>query len=67
MSPSAIGSTSVINTPLAQPKAESAEATKAGRDVKNDGDGDDGAAVKAPTSTVNLSGQKIGTTISVTA
>ena len=67
MSVSAISSNSVVYTPSVQPKAESAEVQKAGRD--NDGDKDDGgaAAVKAPTPTVNLNGQKIGGTINVAA
>jgi hypothetical protein len=47
---------------------ESAEVTKAGGD--NDGDADDGGAKAvqaAPAPTVNLSGQRIGQLINVTA
>lgn len=49
----------------ARPKAEAGEVQRAGRDVQNDGDGDDGAA--AVRSTVNLNGQTVGSTISVAA
>lgn len=51
-------------TQPARPKAEAGEAQRAGRDVKNDGDSDDGFAA-VPRATVNLNGQTVGATISV--
>ncbi len=69
MSISSIGSTSAVYTPTVQPKAEAKEAQAAGREVRNDRDSDDGggAAVKAPTPTVNLSGHTVGARINTTA
>ena len=69
MSVSSISSSNSLYTPAVRPQAEAGEAVQAGRDVKNDGDADDGgtAAVKASAPTVNLSGQAVGTIISAIA
>jgi len=49
-------------------QAEAAEAQQAGRDVRNDGDADDGGgAIKEPAPTVNLNGQTVGTHINTSA
>ena len=65
MSVSSIGSSSAAYAPAVRPQAE---AQAAGRDVKNDGDSDDGgAAVKASAPTVNLSGQAVGKLVNVSA
>lgn len=67
---SAVGGSSYSNlqTQAVQRTPEAAEVKKAGGD--NDGDSDDGgsrAATASPASTVNLSGQKIGQLLNVTA
>jgi hypothetical protein len=69
MSVSAISSSTAALAQLVQPRAESAEATAAGRDVKNDGDSDEGGGntVQAPKPTVNFQGQQIGSIINVSA
>lgn len=68
MTVSSVGSSSTY-TPPVRPQAETGEVQRAGRDVKNDGDADDGRAVsaKAPAPTVNLNGQPVGSRINVTA
>ncbi len=55
--------------PPVRPQAETGTVQRAGRDAKNGGDADDGGAatVKAPTPTVNLAGQTVGSRINVTA
>ena len=72
MSISAVSS----NTPIqAAPKAspvEAAEATRAGKDMRNDGDADDGGAAAVATKalqqpTTNTLGQQIGKNLNVTA
>ena len=68
MSISSIASNSAMTTPAVRPQAAAAEAQAARRDVRNDGDSDDGSAVaKAPAPTVNLSGQTIGKLLNVSA
>ncbi|HRF12449.1 MAG: hypothetical protein ABTS16_19025 [Candidatus Accumulibacter phosphatis] len=70
MSVSSIGSSSSASSysPAVKPQAEAAETQRAGRDVRNDGDADDGGtAVKAPAPTVNLNGQTVGTRINTSA
>ena len=68
MSVSSIGSNSAVYTPAARPQAEAGETQVAGREVKRDGDSDDGGAtVKAPAPTVNLNGQSVGKVINITA
>lgn len=66
----------ISSSPAAQagPKAspvEAAEATRGGKDVRNDGDADDGAAAvsqaKSPQPTTNNLGQQIGKNLNVTA
>ncbi len=54
------------------PKAapvEATEATRGGKDMKNDGDSDDAAAARmtAPKPTTNFQGQAIGRQLNVTA
>jgi len=65
---------SVSSTPVPPPQkaapVEAAEATRGGKDLKNDGDADDAAAASkasAPKPTVNFQGQALGRTINVTA
>ena len=70
---SAIGSISSSYSSMATQAAQATQRTPEASEVKgapdNDGDSDDGGvtSVKAPTQTVNLSGQKIGQLINVTA
>ena len=65
VSVNAVGSGGTAHTQSVRPQSETREAHRAGRDVKNDGDADDGAqAVQAPKPTVNSSGQTIGSIIS---
>jgi hypothetical protein len=69
----AIGSISSSSPMQAPPKAapaEAGEATRAGKDVRNDGDADDaGAAAQktAPKPVTNTLGQLIGRNVNVTA
>ncbi len=70
MTVNAVSSNSgAVQATAIQAKAESGEAQRAGRDATNDGDSDDGSvsAAKAPTSTVNMSGQTIGKLINIMA
>jgi hypothetical protein len=68
MSVSSINSSNAAYVPQVKAPAETGEAQKAGREVKNDGDSDDkNAAVKAPAPTVNLNGQAVGTLINAVA
>ncbi len=62
-------SSSSTYTPAIRPQAEAREVQRAERDVKDGGNKDDGGAVaaKAPTPTVNLEGQKVGSRINVMA
>jgi hypothetical protein len=71
----AIGSIS-SNTPVQAPAkaapVESTEATRGGKDVKKDGDADDGASATASTASattpvINTLGQQIGGNLNVTA
>jgi hypothetical protein len=68
----AVSSISSANPPAPPPKAapvEAGEATRGGKDVKNDGDADDaaGAAAPIPKPTTNSVGQVIGQHLNVTA
>ncbi len=70
MSVSSIGSSNsnLSYSPPVKAQAEAAEAQQAGRDVRNDGDADDGGgAIKEPAPTVNLNGQTVGTHINTSA
>jgi len=68
MSVSAIGSSGIAAMAAMQKQTTSAAIQPAGRERGNDGDKDDGAtAVKSPSPSVNLNGQKVGNTINVTA
>jgi hypothetical protein len=63
---SSIGATALPALGTGAKQLESAETQKIGRD--NDGDADDASAAPAPVGpTVNMSGQKVGQIISVTA
>jgi hypothetical protein len=68
MSIGSVSSASVQPAPKATP-VEAAEATRGGKDMKNDGDSDDAAVarVSAPQPTTNFQGQAIGRTVNVTA
>jgi hypothetical protein len=68
----AVSSISSANPPAPPPKAapvEAGEATRGGKDVKNDSDADDaaGAAAPIPKPTTNSVGQVIGQHLNVTA
>jgi hypothetical protein len=65
-----ISSSTLVQTPAKAAPVESTEATRGGKDVKNDGDTDDGAAgstASAPSAVINTLGQQIGSTLHVTA
>lgn len=68
MSISSVSGASVQPTPKATP-VEATEATRGGKDMRNDGDSDDAAVarVSAPQPTTNFQGQAIGRTVNVTA
>ena len=64
----------VSSTPVQPPQkvapVEAAEATRSGKDLRNDGDADDAAGASqtgAPKPTVNFQGQALGRTLNVTA
>ena len=70
MAISSVGSNSSVQPPVKPAPAEAAEATSGGKDVKNDGDADDGASTasaSAPSPVVNTLGQQIGNNLNVTA
>ena len=68
MSMSPIASSSAVFTAAVQQQSTSAAVQPATHETENDGDKDDGAkTVQAPSPSVNLYGQKVGTTINVTA
>ncbi len=70
MSVGSIQSSSPVQPPPKAAPAEATEATRGGKDVKNDGDADDAAAAPkatAPKPTTNFQGQAIGRTINVSA
>ena len=68
MSVSAIGASGTAAMAAMQKQTSSAPIQPAGPERKSDGDKDDGAtAVKSPSPSVNLNGQKVGNTINVTA
>jgi hypothetical protein len=67
--PSISSSPSTPPAPKTRP-AEATEATQGGKDIKNDGDSDDGGAAaqaSAPKPVINLQGQTLGQTVNVTA
>lgn len=66
MSVSSISSNSALTAQLVKQQSEAGEATRAGRDVRPDGDGDYGGA-KQPAPVVNSSGQTTGTIINTKA
>ena len=67
MSVNSIGSSAAYTAALHQ-QSNVAAAQPVRRDTGNDGDKDDvAAAVKAPSPTVNLNGQTVGSTINITA
>lgn len=56
--------------PMKVQPTEAAEATRGGKDVKNDGDADDAVSVgkaSSPKPVLNLQGQEIGKNLHVTA
>lgn len=67
MSVSSISSNSALTAQLVKQQSETGEATRAGRDVRPDGDGDDGGGAKQPAPVVNSSGQTTGTIINTKA
>ncbi len=71
MSISSISPTTPMPTPPKAAAVEAAEATRGGKEVRNDGDSDDrgGAAMAArpPQPTTNALGQTIGQHVNVTA
>ena len=71
MSISAISSRTPLQAPVKAQPVEATEATRGGKDTRNDGDADDvGAAAKAatpPKPVVNTMGQTIGRNLNVTA
>jgi hypothetical protein len=66
-----ISSSTPAQAPQKASPVESAEATRSGKDVSNDGDTDDGAATATPASVskpvTNTLGQLIGANLNVTA
>lgn len=68
MSINSVSSSSLVSALYSPSQPESKEATKAGRDVRNDGDKDDGSKAQAPAKpTANTLGQTVGTIINTTA
>ena len=68
MSVSSVGSSSNAYLSALQQQSSTSAVQAIGRERESDGDKDDGvAAAKAPTPSVNLSGQTTGSTINVTA
>jgi hypothetical protein len=73
MAISSISSQNPAPTPQKAAPVEAAEATRGGKDLKNDGDADDAAtasaksAVSAPKPTINPLGQTPGLNLNVTA
>lgn len=62
--------TTTVQAPQKTAPVEAAEATRGGKDLKNDGDADDAAAAPkapAPKPTINFQGQALGRTVNVTA
>jgi hypothetical protein len=63
--------TAALQTPAKPPVAETTEASVAGKDVRADGDTDDGSSVataaKAAQSSINNLGQTIGKNLNVSA
>jgi len=65
-----IGSGSPAPAPVKSAPSEATEATKGGKDVKNDGDSDDAAGASKAASTapvINTLGQQLGRNLNVTA
>ena len=66
-----ISSSTPVQAPQKPSQVEAAEATRGGKDVRNDGDADDGAAkptpASAPKPVTNNLGQLIGANLNVTA
>jgi hypothetical protein len=69
MSISSISSSAPVQAPPKPAPTETAEATNAGKDVRNDGDTDDAAASAPPPPqpTTNNMGQQIGKNLNVSA
>lgn len=69
MSVSSISSSNTAYASAVRPQAEAGEAQRAGREVRSDGDSDDGgsAASKSPAPSVNLDGQSVGKLITTSA
>ena len=68
MSVNSIASSSAVLTAAIQKQSASTAVQPTGREKESDGDKDDGTtAVKAPSPSVNLNGQTVGSTINVTA
>jgi len=66
-----ISSSTPVQAPQKASPVEATEAIRGGKDVRNDGDADDGAVSATPTSApkpvTNTQGQLIGTNLNVTA
>lgn len=65
-----IPSSTSVQAPAKAAPVESTEATRGGKDLKNDSDADDGAATSTATTSspvVNTLGQQIGRNLNVTA
>ena len=73
MAISAVSSSTPAPAPVKAAPVEAAEATRGGKDLKNDGDSDDGAVASAtstasaPKPVINTLGQTTGSTLNVTA
>jgi hypothetical protein len=70
MSVGSIQSGTQVQAPSKAAPVEATEATRGGKDLKNDGDPDDAAAAPkatAPKPTTNFQGQAIGRTLNVSA
>ena len=68
MSVSSVASSSNAYLSALQKQSNTTAVQQPAREPENDGDKDDGAsAVKAPTPSVNLNGQSVGSTINITA
>ncbi len=67
MAVNSVSSSSLVNAMYTRFQPEANEAQKAGRDVRNDGDKDDGRTQAAAKPTANTIGQTVGSIINTTA